>query len=115
MRNAQIDDVSSLLKSMAHPIRLKILCLLRENELPVGDLQAKVQTTNGNISQHLAILRNQGIIACRKDANFIYNRIADPRVLLLMESLQTLFCDAEEQSSSSEATSTDLQVNATLR
>ena len=103
MHNAQIVDVSGLLKSMAHPIRLKILCLLREKELPVGDLLANIQTTNGNISQHLAILRNQGIIACRKDANFIYNRIADQRVLLLMESLQTLFCAAEAQQNSTEA------------
>jgi DNA-binding transcriptional ArsR family regulator len=102
MLNAQIVDVSDLLKSMGHPIRLKILCLLRENELPVGELQAKIQTTNGNISQHLAILRNQGIIACRKDANFIYNSISDPRVLLLMGTLKTLFCDAEEQGSSTE-------------
>ena len=100
MHNAQIADVSALLKSLAHPIRLKILCLLREQELPVGDLLAQVQTTNGNISQHLAILRNHGIISCRKDANFIYNRIADQRVLLLMESLQTLFCAAEAQKSS---------------
>jgi len=102
MLSTEIVDIAGLLKSMAHPIRLKILCLLREKELPVGDLQAKVQTTNGNISQHLAILRNQGIIACRKDANFIYNRIADPRVLLLMESLQTLFCNEEAQKSSTE-------------
>jgi DNA-binding transcriptional ArsR family regulator len=102
MLNEQIVDVSDLLKSMGHPIRLKILCLLRENELPVGELQAKIQTTSGNISQHLAILRNQGIIAYRKDANFIYNSISDPRVLLLMETLKTLFCDAEGQGNSTE-------------
>ena len=103
MHNKQIVDISGLLKSMAHPIRLQILCLLREKELPVGDLQIKVQTTNGNLSQHLAILRNQGIIACRKDANFVFNRIADQRVLLLMESLQTLFCDATGEDNSTEA------------
>ena len=102
MHNKQIVDISGLLKSMAHPIRLQILCLLREKELPVGDLQIKVQTTNGNLSQHLAILRNQGIIACRKDANFVFNRIADQRVLLLMESLQTLFCDATGEDSATE-------------
>ena len=97
MLNTQLVEISSLLKSMAHPIRLKILCLLWEKELSVGDLQAIIKTTNANISQHLAILRNRGIIACRKDAKFIYNRIADPRVLLLMESLKTLFCDEEGQ------------------
>jgi len=96
MHTAEIDTVARLLKAMAHPIRLKILCLLRGKELSVGDLQAAVQTTNGNISQHLAILRNQEIITCRKDANFVYNRITDPRVMQLMESLQTLFCCAAE-------------------
>lgn len=99
MHTTQIDDVASLLKAMAHPIRLKILCLLRDEELSVCQLQATVQTTNGNISQHLSILRNHGIIACRKDASFIYNRIADPRVSQLMESLQTLFCVTSESSS----------------
>jgi ArsR family transcriptional regulator len=96
MHTTQIDDVAGLLKAMAHPIRLKILCLLRDEELSVCQLQANVQTTNGNISQHLSILRNHGIIACRKDANFIYNRIADPRISQLMENLQTLFCVTTE-------------------
>jgi DNA-binding transcriptional ArsR family regulator len=56
MENAQIEDVARLLKSIAHPIRLKILCLLQDGELSVGDLLAVVGTTNGNLSQHLAIL-----------------------------------------------------------
>lgn len=92
MQNSQIEDIARLLKSIAHPIRLKILCLLQDEELSVSDILLTIQTTNGNISQHLAILRNQGIIVSRKDANYIYNRIADPRVLNLMESMQELFC-----------------------
>ena len=92
MEDAQIDDVARLLKSIAHPIRLKILCLLQDGELSVGDLLTAVQTTNGNLSQHLAILRHQGIIVSHKEANFIYNRIADPRILSLMRGMQSLFC-----------------------
>jgi ArsR family transcriptional regulator len=92
MENAQIEDVARLLKSIAHPIRLKILCLLQDGELSVGDLLAVVGTTNGNLSQHLAILRHQGIIVSHKDANYIYNRIADPRILSLMRGMQSLFC-----------------------
>ena len=93
MENAQIDDVARLLKSIAHPIRLKILCLLQDGELSVGDLLEVVGTTNGNLSQHLAILRHQGIIVSRKEANFIYNRIADERILSLMRGMQFLFCN----------------------
>jgi DNA-binding transcriptional ArsR family regulator len=58
----------------------------------VGDLLAVVGTTNGNLSQHLAILRHQGIIVSHKEANYIYNRIADPRILSLMRGMQSLFC-----------------------
>ncbi|OIP49638.1 MAG: transcriptional regulator [Desulfobacterales bacterium CG2_30_60_27] len=88
----QYDIVAGLLKTMAHPIRLKILCLLRDKELTVGDIVSEVKTTNANVSQHLTILRNQGILAFRKDANYIYNWIADKRVLDLMNTMDNLFC-----------------------
>jgi len=52
----------------------------------------EVKTTNANVSQHLNILRSQGIIDYRKDANFIYNRINDPRIIEMMQTMQTLFC-----------------------
>ncbi len=92
MENEQIDAMSKLLKSMSHPIRLKILCLLQDRELSVGDIREEVKTTNANVSQHLTILRSQAIIDYRKDANFIYNRINDPRIIELMATMQTLFC-----------------------
>jgi ArsR family transcriptional regulator, virulence genes transcriptional regulator len=92
MQKKEITDVAALLKAMAHPIRLEILCRLQGGELSVGELQATVQTTNGNLSQHLTILRKQGILACRREANFIYNRISDPQVAALTASLQSLFC-----------------------
>lgn len=92
----QVEDLSRLLKSISHPIRLKILCLLQEHEMTVGDIRDEVKTTKANISQHLSILRNQGILASRKDANFIYNRIADERIIQLMKSMQILFCESSK-------------------
>ncbi len=50
-----VEAVSTLLKSIAHPLRLKILCLLQGQELTVGEIRRKVQTTNANVSQHLAM------------------------------------------------------------
>jgi ArsR family transcriptional regulator len=97
MQDQQIKNLSNLLKSISHPIRLKILCLLQEDELTVGDIRNEVQTTHANVSQHLSILRNQGIIDFRKDSNFIYNRIADERVTELIKSLRDLFCLPEEK------------------
>ncbi len=92
MEKQDISTIATLLKSMAHPIRLEILCLLREGELTVADLQASVKTTDGNLSQHLAVLRNQGIVTSRREANYLYNKISDPRILALMKSLQALYC-----------------------
>jgi len=92
VKEEQIGNVAALLKTMSHPIRLKILCLLQEKEMTVGEIREEVKTTNANVSQHLAILRNQGILSARKDANFIYNKIEDPRIVELIGKMRTLFC-----------------------
>lgn len=92
MKEEHINNVAALLKTMSHPIRLKILCLLQEKEMTVGELREEVKTTNANVSQHLAILRNHGILSARKDANFIYNKIEDPRILDLIGNMRRLFC-----------------------
>lgn len=92
MQDEQIDNMSKILKSMSHPIRLKILCLLQDRELSVGAIREEVKTTNANVSQHLNILRGQGIINYRKDANFIYNKIVDERILELIQKMRVLFC-----------------------
>lgn len=92
MHDNHIEDMAKLLKTMSHPIRLKILCLLQDKEMTVGDIHKEVHTTNANVSQHLSILRNQGIIAYRKDANFIFNRIAENRITELIKTMRELFC-----------------------
>ncbi len=92
MLDEHVKDVAALLKTMSHPIRLKILCLLQEKEMAVGDIREEVKTTNANVSQHLSILRNQGIVSSRKDANFIYNKIEDKRVLDLIAKMRDLIC-----------------------
>ena len=94
-----VEDLARLLKSIAHPTRLKILCLLQDKELSVGALREEMQTTNANITQHLNILRNQGVIGSRRDANFIYNRIIDNRVTALIKTMQQLFCEPEDADS----------------
>ena len=95
----QVEDLALLLKSIAHPIRLKILCLLPDRELSVGEIRDTVETSGANITQHLNILRNHGIIDFRKDANFIYNRIADKRIIELIKTMQSLFCSTDKQES----------------
>lgn len=92
MDDKDVEHVAALLKTMAHPIRMKILCLLQDKEMTVGELREEVKTTNANVSQHLTILRNKDIIGFRKDANFIYNKICDARMLKLITTMKDLFC-----------------------
>jgi len=92
MLKEKIEAVSALLKSISNPVRLNILCLLQDKEMTVGELRDALETTDANISQHLTILRNQGIVQSRKESNFIFNRIGDERVLKLIDKLQDLFC-----------------------
>jgi len=96
MKTGDIADLAALLKSISHPFRLQILCLLQDREMTVGEISKAVNTTDANISQHLTILRHQGIVGSRKEANFIYNRIIDDRVTRLIETMQGLFCTIKE-------------------
>ncbi len=95
MNDQDVEHVAGMLKTMAHPIRLKILCLLQDREMTVGEIREEVKTTNANVSQHLTILRNKDIISFRKDANFIFNKISDPRIIEMMSTMKTIFCPDE--------------------
>ena len=87
-----IERASRSLKAMSHPLRLKILCTLGDQEVSVQDIVEHVGTSQSNISQHLAILRDKGILASRKDANRVYYRVGDARTLQLIGMLRQVFC-----------------------
>ncbi len=88
-----IYNASRALKAMAHPLRLKILCILGgASEVSVQDLVKAVGTSQSNISQHLSMLRDKGILTARKDANKVYYRISDPKILQLIVSMRAAFC-----------------------
>ncbi len=90
-----VHRASRALKAMAHPLRLRILCILGgTSEVSVQDIVEQVGTSQSNISQHLSILREKGILAARKDANKVYYRIGDPKILNLIGSLRDAFCGA---------------------
>lgn len=92
-KESDIHQTSRSLKAMAHPLRLKILCILGgAQEASVQDLVGMVGTSQSNISQHLSILRDKGILGSRKDANKVFYRISDERILRLIESLRLAFC-----------------------
>ena len=91
-KDEHILQASLAMKAIAHPLRLKILCVLADNELSVQEIVDSVGTTQSNISQHLAILRDKGVLNTRKDANRVYYRIGDPRTLKLVVLMRDVFC-----------------------
>ncbi len=91
-RDEDIDRASRSLKAMSHPLRLKILCTLGDKEISVQDIVESVGTSQSNISQHLAILRDKGILDSRKDANRVYYRVGDERTLRLIDMMRQVFC-----------------------
>lgn len=94
-KESDIHHASRSLKAMAHPLRLKILCILGGvEEASVQDLVDMVGTSQSNISQHLSILRDKAILGSRKDANKVYYRISDDRILRLIDSLRLAFCSS---------------------
>jgi ArsR family transcriptional regulator len=91
-RQEQIEQAARSMKAIAHPLRLKILCLLGEDEVSVQDIVDAVGTSQSNISQHLAILRTKGVLDARKDANRVYYRVSDQRTLDLIVMMREVFC-----------------------
>ncbi len=90
-----IERASRSLKAMSHPLRLKILCTLSDREVSVQEIVEHVGTSQSNISQHLAILRDKGILASRKDANRVFYRVSDGRTLQLISMMRQVFCNRE--------------------
>ncbi len=87
-----IERASRSLKAMSHPLRLKILCTLGPREVSVQEIVEQVGTSQSNISQHLAILRDKGILSARKDANRVFYRVSDSRTLRLIGMMREVFC-----------------------
>ena len=83
----------------SHPTRLEILCALREHELSVGELAETLGLGMGNLSQHLAMMRERRILEARKAANQVFYRVANPKLLKAFDLLrQILLEQIEEQS-----------------
>ena len=87
-----VETASRSLKAMSHPLRLMILCKLGEGEFSVQDIVDNVGTSQSNISQHLAILRDKGILSARKDANKVFYKVSDFKTLKLIDMMREVFC-----------------------
>lgn len=88
-------EAAQMLRSLANEHRLLILCLLADGEMPVGALQTQVALSQSALSQHLARLREEGLVATRREGTSIHYRIADPNVLQIMTTLAAIYCPPE--------------------
>ena len=83
---------AALLKLLGNEKRLMVLCQLSDGELSVGELQGRVGLSQSALSQHLALLREQGVVATRRSGQTIVYRISDPAALRVIATLAELFC-----------------------
>ena len=87
---------AGLLRLLANERRLMILCQLSGGELTVGQLLPRSGLSQSALSQHLALLRAEGVVATRRAAQSIFYRIADPAALRVIGLLAELFCPPEQ-------------------
>lgn len=89
-------EVAEVLKTIGNDRRLMVLCKLVEHgERTVGDLAADIGLSQSALSQHLARLRDEGLIAFRRESQTLWYRIAEPRTEALLATLYRLYCQED--------------------
>lgn len=89
------DQVCALMRVLANPDRLMLLCQLTEGERRVGELEQLLGITQPTLSQQLTVLREQGLVQTRREGKSIYYSLADARVLAVLQSLHQQFCKSQ--------------------
>ena len=90
------DQAVGALKLLANVERLLLLCQLSQGEMCVGDLEAQLDIRQPTLSQQLGVLRNEGVVATRRDGKKIFYSVADPNLLQILEVLYRLYCPKEK-------------------
>jgi ArsR family transcriptional regulator len=96
---ASAAEAAKLLRALANERRLMILCQLTEGERSVGQLLPAVGLSQSALSQHLAVLREEGVVATRREAQTVWYRIADPAALRVVATLAEIFCSKDAKTS----------------
>jgi ArsR family transcriptional regulator len=90
---ARADEAASLLKALANPGRLLLLCQLVGGERSVSELGLSAGIEQPSLSQQLGVLRGERLVATRREGKQVFYRIASPAALTVLEALYGLFCD----------------------
>jgi ArsR family transcriptional regulator, virulence genes transcriptional regulator len=89
---AHADAAAQLLRSLANPHRLLVLCTLAEGERSVGELNERVPLSQSALSQHLAVLREDGLVSTRREAQTIYYALVPGPALTVINALHAIYC-----------------------
>lgn len=88
----QAAEAAALMKALSNPNRLMILCVLSEGEMPVGELNQRVPLSQSGLSQQLAILRREGLVTARREAQSVRYALAPTNALRVIELLHDMYC-----------------------
>ena len=91
------DQASRLMKALANPDRLLLLCQLTQGELRVGELEERVGIAQPTLSQQLGVLREEGLVSTRRDGKAIYYSVASPQALAVMTVMYEQFCKTSKE------------------
>lgn len=86
-------EVSNIMKAIAHPQRLMIMCYLAEGEKNVGEILALCEISQSQLSQFLNRMQREHLLKARKEGQFSYYSIADKNITKLIQSMQKIFCE----------------------
>jgi DNA-binding transcriptional ArsR family regulator len=89
---ANADEAASVIKTLANPSRLMVLCALVTREHTAGELEHLVGLSQSALSQHLARLRKQGIVKTRREAQKIYYSLGNDHVRKIVTTMHDLYC-----------------------
>lgn len=105
-RRAVYQMKAEFFRILGHPVRVRILELLKDGERTVGDLQNELQMDSSGTSQHLGVLRKHGILEGRREGTSVYYTVRDPRIFQLLETSRQILTSnlAESQAVLSELT-----------
>jgi ArsR family transcriptional regulator len=92
---AKAGHAARLLRALANEARLMVLCHLTEGEQTAGALHLRSGLSQSALSQHLAKLRAEGLVATRRESQTVHYRLADPRAQRVLETLAAIFCKPE--------------------
>jgi len=85
-------EAATMLRALAHEARLRVLCELAVGERSAGELVERSGLSQSALSQHLAKLRDEGLVATRRDATTIFYRIADANAARILAVLHDIYC-----------------------